>query len=177
MEAVWRFRIMLGMAFAIIIFGDFLGYGSIRAEKHINRQAPTALREKQPEIHLEDGTSISDLSHSSTKSNEAANHQVINLSANMRNSCLPKMLCEIAAKPRTSLNDKEKTLLDLLTKTTLSTSWYASPSKWHYASHMGQLMRYTGDAMNGPMGCSQLWPQCPFSSKRLLQLSAKVVMK
>lgn len=55
MEAVWRFRIMLGMAFAIIIFGDFLGYGSIKAEKHINRQAPTALREKQPELHLEDG--------------------------------------------------------------------------------------------------------------------------
>lgn len=58
MEAVWRFRIMLGMAFAIIIFGDFLGYGSIKAEKHINRQAPTALREKQPEIHLEDGKTI-----------------------------------------------------------------------------------------------------------------------
>lgn len=55
MEAVWRFRIMLGMAFAIIIFGDFLGYGSIKAEKHINRQAPTALREKQPELHLEEG--------------------------------------------------------------------------------------------------------------------------
>lgn len=55
MEAVWRFRIMLGMAFAIIIFGDFLGYGGIRGEKNINRQAPTALREKQPEIHLEDG--------------------------------------------------------------------------------------------------------------------------
>lgn len=43
------------MAFAIIIFGDFLGYGSIRGEKLINRQAPTALRDKQPEIHLEDG--------------------------------------------------------------------------------------------------------------------------
>lgn len=45
------------MAFAIIIFGDFLGYGSIRAEKNINRQAPTALREKrlEPEIHFEDG--------------------------------------------------------------------------------------------------------------------------
>lgn len=55
MEAVWRFRIMLCMAFAIIIFGDFLGYGSVRGEKNINRQAPTALREKHPEMHLEDG--------------------------------------------------------------------------------------------------------------------------
>lgn len=172
MEAVWRFRIMLGMAFAIIIFGDFLGYGSIRAEKNINRQAPTALREKQPEIHLEDGGDFSQ----STKSNEPG-PQSLKLSANMRNSCLPKMLCEIAAKPRTALSDKEKTLLDLLTSTTLSSSWYAAPSKWHYASHMGQLMRYTGDSMSGPIGCSQLWPQCPFSSKRLLQLSTKVVMK
>lgn len=58
MEAVWRFRIMLGMAFAIIIFGDFYGYGTIRSEKHINRQAPTALREKQPEILLEDGKAM-----------------------------------------------------------------------------------------------------------------------
>lgn len=50
----------------------------------------------------------------STKSSEA-NHQILKLSVNMRNSCLPKMLCEIAAKPRTALSDKEKTLLDLLT--------------------------------------------------------------
>lgn len=50
----------------------------------------------------------------STKSNEE-NHQALKLSANMRNSCLPKMLCEIAAKPRSLLTDKEKTMLDLLT--------------------------------------------------------------
>lgn len=51
---------------------------------------------------------------SSTKSN-GENHQVLKLSANLRNACLPKMLCEIAAKPRTALSDKEKSLLDLLT--------------------------------------------------------------
>lgn len=50
----------------------------------------------------------------STKSNDPG-PQSLKLSANMRNSCLPKMLCEIAAKPRTVLSDKEKTLLDLLT--------------------------------------------------------------
>lgn len=48
----------------------------------------------------------------STKSTE---EQTLKLSVNMRNSCLPKMLCEIAAKPRSSLSDKEQTLLDLLT--------------------------------------------------------------
>lgn len=48
-----------------------------------------------------------------TKSN--GNNQVLKLSENLRNICLPKMLCEIAAKPRTSLSDKEKSLIDLLT--------------------------------------------------------------
>lgn len=33
METVWRFRIILFMAFAVIIFGDLLGYGNVNGEK------------------------------------------------------------------------------------------------------------------------------------------------
>lgn len=48
------------------------------------------------------------------------------------------------------------------------------PSKWYFAAHMGELLRHTGDNMSGPMGCANLWPNCPISSKKLMKLSYKV---
>lgn len=33
---------------------------------------------------------------------------------NLREACLPKMLCEIAAKPFDTITEKEKSLLDLI---------------------------------------------------------------
>lgn len=58
--------------------------------------------------------------------------------------------------------------------TTLSFVWqYSTPTKWHFAAHMGQLMRDTIDTFGRATGCSELWPQCPFSSQILLQLSKK----
>lgn len=48
------------------------------------------------------------------------------------------------------------------------------PSKWYFAAHMGELMRHTGDNLSGPMGCANLWPNCPISSKKLMKLSYKV---
>lgn len=52
MEAAWRFRIMLIMAFAVIIFGDFLGYGNARIEK-VGRRNPSALRENPPHLDFD----------------------------------------------------------------------------------------------------------------------------
>lgn len=58
--------------------------------------------------------------------------------------------------------------------TTLSFVWqYSSPTKWHFAAHMGQLMRDTIDSFGRSTGCSELWPQCPFNSVTLLQLNKK----
>lgn len=58
--------------------------------------------------------------------------------------------------------------------TTLSFVWqYSTPTKWHFAAHMGQLMRDTIDTFGRATGCSELWPQCPFSSAALLQLNKK----
>lgn len=34
METAWTFRIVLIMAFAVIIFGDFLGYGNAKKSDH-----------------------------------------------------------------------------------------------------------------------------------------------
>lgn len=36
------------------------------------------------------------------------------LANNLREACLPKMLCEIAAKPAYAITEKEKSLLDLI---------------------------------------------------------------
>ena len=33
MDIAWRFRIILGMAFVVIVFGDLLGYGGTKYEK------------------------------------------------------------------------------------------------------------------------------------------------
>lgn len=38
----------------------------------------------------------------------------IKLTDNLRDACLPKMLCEMAAKSAYQLNDKEKSLLELI---------------------------------------------------------------
>lgn len=68
METAWRFRIMLFMAFAIIIFGDMLGYGSVKSDRnsngnhHSRRQAvdatstsATLKNQHRPNIDLNDG--------------------------------------------------------------------------------------------------------------------------
>lgn len=54
METVWTFRIMLLMAIAILIFGDYLQYGNVKVNKHLARQN-NLLKEKQQKIHLNDG--------------------------------------------------------------------------------------------------------------------------
>lgn len=36
------------------------------------------------------------------------------LANNMREACLPKLLCEIAAKPANVVTEKEQSLLDLI---------------------------------------------------------------
>lgn len=60
METVWRFRIVLFMAFAVIIFGDLLGYGNnVNGEKDAdNQQQSTALKKNhhhQIDLNHDDG--------------------------------------------------------------------------------------------------------------------------
>lgn len=38
----------------------------------------------------------------------------IRLTDQLRESCLPKLLCEMAARPEQTLNDREKDLLNLI---------------------------------------------------------------
>jgi hypothetical protein len=53
-----------------------------------------------------------------------------------------------------------------------------SPSVYHFSSHMGQLMRHSADTIGGSIqGCSMLWPNCPYSSEKLMRISTKVRLR
>lgn len=57
MEAAWRFRIMLIMAFAVIIFGDFLGYGGAAksdSNKDNTRKSSAAIKNERHSFDLDD---------------------------------------------------------------------------------------------------------------------------
>lgn len=51
---------------------------------------------------------------SDTKMFEIDDKDKVYLANNLREACLPKMLCEIAAKPAYAITEKEKSLLDLI---------------------------------------------------------------
>jgi len=175
METVWRFRIILFMAFAVIIFGDLLGYGNVNGEKDTaNTEKYRTVEPKKK--HANGGGSENEIVYP-TIPERSALHKIRKYDRQsqtdpLRDACLPKMLCEIAAKPASAISEKEKSLLELIKSTTLSLVWHHyAPTRWHFAAHMGQLMRDSVDSMGGPMGCAELWPQCPFSTKALLQIT------
>lgn len=206
MEVAWRFRIIFAMAFAVIIFGDLLGYGGAKKDPKdksllsglstgfgsvSGHMDGTARSSRENEIASADretplaprsyasGSSHSDSGNgksSGSQSADLATHKE-QLKNSLREACLPKLLCEMAAKPNYSLNVRERDLLSLIRSTTLSLTMAVSPTKWHFAAHMGQLLRDAGDSLVTPMGCSHLWPSCPYSSKKLLKLTNVVQLK
>ncbi|XP_062543324.1 uncharacterized protein LOC134210906 [Armigeres subalbatus] len=215
MEVAWRFRIIFAMAFAVIIFGDLLGYGGAKKDPkdksllsglstgfgsvsgHMDgaagssRENEIASTDRETPLAPRSYTSGSSSSGSNsnsdsdnTKSTAASGSQAADLATHkeqlknsLREACLPKLLCEMAAKPNYSLNVRERDLLSLIRSTTLSLTMAVSPTKWHFAAHMGQLLRDAGDSLVTPMGCSHLWPSCPYSSKKLLKLTNVVQLK
>jgi len=176
MDVAWRFRIMIFTALALMFFGDFYGYGSVvRGVKSDSNQATSGtgkFQQKDAEIEISEDTEINDFSTIALK--QKRNLVKSQLTDAIKESCLPKMLCEMASKPEYMLTEKEKDLLHLIRSSTMSLAMNGAPSKWHFAAHMGELLRYTGDDNSGPMGCANLWPNCPISSKKLMKLSYKV---
>ncbi|XP_041767649.1 uncharacterized protein LOC121591335 [Anopheles merus] len=200
MEVAWRFRIIFVMAFVVIIFGDLLGYGGARkepkdksllsgfteVEANTAKMIPTgketatgAQTRSSPSNEISsnvDGDFDQDQDTTGLSAAELAARKE-KLKNSLREACLPKLLCEMAAKPNYSLNVRERDLLSLIRSTTLSLTMAVSPTKWHFAAHMGQLLRDAGDALVTPIGCSHLWPSCPYSSKKLLKLTNVVHLK
>ncbi|XP_053676983.1 uncharacterized protein LOC128727137 [Anopheles nili] len=203
MEVAWRFRIIFVMAFVVIIFGDLLGYGGARkepkdksllsgfteVEANTAEMLPTGKEPGGPGAQTRTGHNNANEIGSNVEGDfeqdqDAAGLSPAELAArkeklknSLREACLPKLLCEMAAKPNYSLNVRERDLLSLIRSTTLSLTMAVSPTKWHFAAHMGQLLRDAGDALVTPIGCSHLWPSCPYSSKKLLKLTNVVHLK
>ncbi|XP_018786027.1 PREDICTED: uncharacterized protein LOC108967200 [Bactrocera latifrons] len=181
MDVAWRFRIMIFTALALMLFGDFYGYGSVRGVQSDTNQAaaaaaattgPGKFQQSDADIEIGEDTEINDFSAVALQRKQTTLKS--QLTDAIKESCLPKMLCEMSAKPEYMLTEKEKDLLYLIRSSTMSLAMNSAPSKWHFAAHMGELLRYTGDDNSGPMGCANLWPNCPISSKKLMKLSHKV---
>ncbi|KAJ8974850.1 hypothetical protein NQ317_016685 [Molorchus minor] len=90
----------------------------------------------------------------------------------IKNACLPKLICELTATPqREKLTESEKSLLNLLRDTSISTTAELT-SKYHFAAHMGQLI----NGVDGN-GCHNFYPTCPFPGLQVLQMMKKVRMR
>lgn len=199
MDTAWRCRLMIFAVFSLLLVGDLFGYGgySVRGVGSDNPDevvgvqgggAPTGpaaaagkFQQKNAEIDIGEEHDFDEFSAAAalkpvasgivTGANLKTKSQ---LSDTIKESCLPKMLCELAAKPEYQLTEKERELLRLIRSPTMPWMMNMPPSKWYFAAHMGELMRHTGDNLNGPMACANLWPNCPISSKKLMKLSYKV---
>lgn len=81
--------------------------------------------------------------------------------------CLPKLVCELFTREtRMDFTDHETNLVSLIGATQLSA---AGPSKYHYAAHMGQLIRgFEGS------GCHNFFPACPFSAHDVRQIARRL---
>jgi len=96
---------------------------------------------------------------------EAGKSAKLQLLHTMKNSCLPKLICELNAAPQKDrLSDSEKALLSLISETTISTTAEVS-SRYHFAAHMGQLIA----GVDGT-GCHNFYPNCPFPGVQVLNM-------
>ncbi|XP_071453474.1 uncharacterized protein geko [Hetaerina americana] len=87
----------------------------------------------------------------------------------MRNSCLPKLICELNATPnKDKLTESERALLSLIRETSISTR-AETPSKYHFAAHMGLLI----SGVEGT-GCYNFFPSCPFPGLQVLNMMKKI---
>uniref|UniRef100_A0A182N1N7 Uncharacterized protein n=1 Tax=Anopheles dirus TaxID=7168 RepID=A0A182N1N7_9DIPT len=137
MEVAWRFRVIFVMAFVVIIFGDLLGYGGARkepkdksllsgfteVEANTAEMIPTG---KEAAPGAQTRTSPSNDIGGNVESDFEQDQETSGLSPaelaarkeklknSLREACLPKLLCEMAAKPNYSLNVRERDLLSLI---------------------------------------------------------------
>ncbi|XP_002042565.2 uncharacterized protein LOC6618292 [Drosophila sechellia] len=200
-DTAWRCRLMIFFIVSLLLVGDLFGYGGGMKSNHPNPHsvpsaggavpggAPTGpaaaaaskFQTKNAEIDITEEHDFNELSAAAQSLKPgmavvtgASLKTKSQLTDTIKESCLPKMLCELASKPDYQLSEKERELLRLIRSPTMPWIMNMPPSKWYFAAHMGELMRHTGDNLSGPMGCANLWPNCPISSKKLMKLSYKV---
>lgn len=162
----------------LLVFLFFLLTGDYTAifNQLTNRPAPSTSTSREgsrniPKTYEEDdgedgsnfGDSLQMYTVSSTKTK---------LLSTIKNSCLPKLICELNASPyKEKLTDSEKTLLSLIRETSISVTAEVT-SKYHFAAHMGQLIA----GVDGT-GCHNFYPNCPFPGLQVLHMMKKVKIR
>lgn len=87
----------------------------------------------------------------------------------IKTACLPKLICELTSSVnQDQLSDMERSLLDLIRDTSLSTTAEVA-SRYHFAAHMGQLI----SGLEG-QGCHNFYPTCPLPGSSVLNMMKKI---
>jgi len=90
----------------------------------------------------------------------------------IRHSCLPRLVCELfAMEDKSTLSESERSLMSLISQTSLGTRG-SSSSHYHFAAHMGQLL--VGIDGNG---CQNFYPACPLAGNQALDLARKMKIR
>lgn len=120
----------------------------------------SAIEEQETEetvLRLEEFLDDSD--HYSVDQKNVRRDRIINA---VKNSCLPKLICELnASENKDNLTPSELGLLNLIRDTSISATAEVT-SKYHFAAHMGQLIA----GIEGT-GCHNFYPDCPIQGFRI----------
>lgn len=136
MSSTWKIRIILILGVFVMFFGDFLGYGNASDDKKHSLQRRNSIlgttgegggggggagddnKENNLYKPLQKPTLTTIPSISSINSNLIDDDKEIvqkfKVGETLRDACLPKLLCEMAARPWSTLSDKERDLLNLI---------------------------------------------------------------
>ncbi|XP_066158238.1 uncharacterized protein geko [Euwallacea fornicatus] len=167
-------RIVFVVCLVLLIISDYSGLfnkliGGSRPQESKNtppRPTNPGYGDSKADIDIDADIEEESVRHLTT---QTARSQILQM---IKNACLPKLICELTATPqKEKLTETEKSLLNLLRDTTISTTAELT-SKYHFAAHMGQLIA----GVDGN-GCHNFYPTCPFPGLQVLQMMKKVRMR
>lgn len=167
-------RLLIVIALFILLAGD---YESVI--DHVTRMFNTGGESSKKESSSKGDDKHASSPTTATSSNDDDNSVEIigrttrtHLMNTMKHSCLPKLICELNAAPhREKLSESEKSLLALISDTTISTTAEVT-SKYHFAAHMGQLI----SGVDGT-GCHNFYPSCPFPGLQVLSMIKSIRLR
>ncbi|EDW46492.1 GM14967 [Drosophila sechellia] len=178
-DTAWRCRLMIFFIVSLLLVGDLFGYGGGMKSNHPNPHsvpsaggavpggAPTGpaaaaaskFQTKNAEIDITEEHDFNELSAAAQSLKPgmavvtgASLKTKSQLTDTIKESCLPKMLCELASKPDYQLSEKERELLRLIRSPTMPWIMNMPPSKMVFrgphgrthASHWRQSQRTDG---------------------------------
>ncbi|KAG8040645.1 hypothetical protein G9C98_002641 [Cotesia typhae] len=161
-------RLVIFIGMFLVFAGDYtslinsvFGNGMERANSSIRLQTSSSNTERDSLIT--DGKKLND-------DNVMSRREQIMMT--IKTACLPKLICELTASShQVQLSEMEKSLLNLIRDTSLSTMAEVA-SRYHFAAHMGQLIA----GIEG-QGCHNFYPTCPLPRSSVLSMMKKIRLR